>query len=189
MRDTTVARNYAETLFELAEGSDAVEEYGELVEAVRRLLDEVPRFRLFLETPKVEAGEKKELLRAVFGGRVPADFLHFLLITVDKRRQRLLREIADAYRSLLDEHLDRATVEVTLAREPDEALREELTERLSSLLGKTAMTRFRVRPGILGGVIVRTGDQIFDGSLRRQMKRLRGRLLEAEIPADVDTDA
>lgn len=182
MRDGTIARSYAETLFELAERHDALERYGEGIGVVGALLEENPEFRLFLETPRVDASAKKDVLRKAFGEALPRPLLNFLLVTVDKRRQRLLGTIAREYRALLDEHEGRAHVEVTLAREMDEATLDTLAERLSTVLGVHAIPHVKVRPEILGGVVIRAGDTIYDGSLRRRLETLRRRLLATELP-------
>jgi F-type H+-transporting ATPase subunit delta len=110
MRDETVARSYADTLFDLAGRHEGLEVFAAGIETVARLLDEDPRFRLFLETPRIADADKKAVVRRVFGDVLPKQLLHFLLITIDKRRQRLLRTIAREYAMLLDEHLGRAHV-------------------------------------------------------------------------------
>ena len=182
MRDETVARNYAEALFELAERHEGVEAYGTGVEIVARLIDENDDFRRFLETPRIAVAQKKAVVRRVFGETLPAKLVTFLLITLDKRRQRLLRVIAREYRSLMDQHFNRIHVEVTLARKLDGDSMEEMEKRLTTALGKTAIPHVRVKPGILGGAIVRTGDTIYDGSLRRRLEGMRRRLLKADLP-------
>lgn len=183
MRTLTIARSYAATLFALGCKHDAVEAFGGALEDFVRLLDEVPQLGPFLETPRIGVAEKKRVLREALEGKVPKLFLNFLLITVDKRRQGLLREVAAAYRQLLDEHLGRERVQVVVARPVDEAWKEEVVRRLSRLRGKTVIPDVRVRPQILGGIIVRAGDRILDGSLRRQLEELRRRLIRAPIPA------
>ena len=182
MRDETIARNYAEALFELAELHEGVEAYGAGVEVVARLIDENDDFRRFLETPRIALAEKKEVVRSVLGDKLPAKLVNFVLITLDKRRQRLLRAIAREYMGLMDQHFNRVHVEVTLARQFDEKSMKEMEKRLTSALGKTAIPHVRVKPGILGGAIFRTGDTIYDGSLRRRLDSMRRRLLKADIP-------
>lgn len=184
MRDETVARNYADTLFELARRHEGLEPFAEGIETVARLLDEDPRFRLFLETPRIADADKKKVVRRVFGDVLPKQLLHFLLITIDKRRQRLLRTIAREYAALLDEHEGRAHVEVTLARPMEEATRTLLAERLTAMLGKKAIPHIRVKPEIVGGVVVRTGDTIYDGSIRRRLEGMRRQLMNAQLPAE-----
>ena len=182
MRDETVARNYAEALFELAERHEGVEVYGDGIEMVAVLIDENDDFRRFLDTPRVALAEKKAVVRRTFGETFPAKLVNFLLITLDKRRQRLLRVIAREYKGLMDEHFNRVHVEVTLARKFDDEALEELEQRLTVALGKTAIPHVRVKPGILGGAILRTGDTIYDGSLRRRLDGMRRRLLKADLP-------
>lgn len=183
MRDETVARNYAETLFSLAERHEGLEVFGEAVEEVARLLEEDPKFRLFLETPRISDADKKEVVRHAFEGRVPENLVRFLLITIDKRRQRLLRKIASEYHTLLDEHFGREHVEVTVARPLDDDTLKTISERLSRVLGKEAVPHVRTKPAILGGVVIRTGDTIYDGSVRRRLESMRRRLKRTRLPA------
>ena len=182
MRDETIARNYAEALFELAEHHEGVEVYGTGVETVARLIDENDDFRRFLETPRIAVAQKKAVVRRVFSETLPAKLVNFLLITLDKRRQRLLRVIAREYKGLMDQHFNRVHVEVTLARQFDEQSMEDMQKRLTAALGKTAIPHVRIKPGILGGAIFRTGDTIYDGSLRRRLDGMRRRLLKADLP-------
>ncbi len=182
MRDETIARNYAEALFELAGRHEGVEAYGTCVETVARLIDENDDFRRFLETPRIAVAQKKAVIRRVFGETLPAKLVNFFLITLDKRRLRLLRVIAREYMSLMDQHFNRIHVEVTLARKFDDGSVQEMEKRLTAALGKTALPHVRVKPGILGGAIFRTGDTIYDGSLRRRLEGMRRRLLKADLP-------
>ena len=73
---------------------------------------------------------------------MPPLFLDFLMVVVDKRRQRLLQAIVTDYHALLDERLGRLHVQVTLAREPDEQMEREIANRLGSILGRTVIRIF-----------------------------------------------
>ena len=185
MRDETVARNYAETLFALATRSDALEQYGQAIETVARMLEENPKARLFLETPRIADEVKKDVVRRVLGDAMPKHVVNFVLVTIDKRRQRLLRGIAQQYHAILDAHMGREHVQVTVARPVDEATRKVITEKLSAVLGKEAIPHVRVQPEIVGGIVVRTGDTIYDGSVRRRLDIMRRHLLQAKLPAGV----
>lgn len=181
MRDETVARNYAETLFALAERHEGLEAFGAGMDLVAGLIDQDPGFRLFLETPRIAAEDKKAVIRKAFGGALPKQLVNFLLVTIDKRRQRLLRDIARGFRALVDEHEGRVHVEVTVARSLDDDTSRHVAERLSAMLGATAIPHVRVRPEILGGIIVRTGDTIYDGSVRKRLDGMRRQLLKAQL--------
>lgn len=182
MRDETVARSYAETLFALAQRHEGLDAFGRGMDVVSSLLDQNADFRLFLETPRIDASEKKAVVRKVFADVLPEQLVNFLLVTIDKRRQRLLRDIAGQYGALVDEHEGRAHVAVTVARALDDETLRLLAERLSGFLGVTAIPHVRVDEDILGGVIVRTGDTIYDGSVRRQLDGMRRQLLRAQLP-------
>jgi len=178
----TIARNYAATLFELAQRHEGLEVFAEGLDTVVGLLDQNPSFRVFLGTPRIADQDKKAVLGKVLEGRVPKGLLNFLLVTVDKRRQRLLGSIAEEFHALLDTHMGRTHVSVTLAREPQVGLMEELSKKLSTLLGKDVIPHLRVKPEILGGVHLRSGDTVYDGTLRRRIKQLRRQLMSAELP-------
>ena len=189
MRDETVAKNYAETLFELARRNDGVESYGQAIATIAGVIDDDPKFRMFLETPRIEDDDKKVVVRRAFGEALPKHVVNFVLVTIDKRRQRLLRRISREYDLLLDEHLGREHVEVTVARQVDDATTQLISERLSSALGTRVIPHVRVKPEILGGLVVRTGDTIYDGSIRRRLDGMRRRLLGARLPAAVGAPA
>ncbi len=183
MRDETVARNYAETLFELASRNESIQEYGDALEMVAGFLEDDSRFRTFVETPRIDDETKKDVIRKAFHDKAPKQVINFVLITIDKRRQALLREISAEYLLLLDHHLGREHVEVTVARPLDDTTANVVSKRLSKMLGKQAIPHIRVKPEILGGIVVRTGDTIYDGSVRRRLEDLRRRLLTARIPS------
>ena len=184
MRDETVARNYAETLFQLALRNNALQGYGDAVEMVAKLIEEDSKFRLFIETPRIDDADKKNVIKKAFEASLPKHVVNFVLITIDKRRQRLLRSISQQYQVLFDAHIGREHVQVKVARPADDATREVIAEKLSVALGKEVIPNFRVDAGILGGLVVRTGDTIYDGSIRRRLEGLRRRLLAADLPTD-----
>lgn len=181
MQEITVARNYAEALFDLALADGEPELYCEALNQFAGVMESEKDFQLFLETPLLEPGVKKEVIGGVFKGRIPDRVLHFLYVLIDKRRARVLREIAGELTALVDEHYGRLMVDITTASEPDESLRAELSERLGSLLEREVIPRYRINPRIIGGLIVRVGDRIMDGSVRHRLQMLRRNLLRAEL--------
>jgi F-type H+-transporting ATPase subunit delta len=183
VRDETVARNYAETLFELGLKQSAVSEFESGIQAVAQLIAEDPQVREFVETPRISSAAKKKALGEVLEGRVSKILVNFVKVVIDKRRHRLFGAIASEFQSLVDEHAGRTHVEITVARPLPQSELEEVAAGLSKALGKTVIPHLQVRPGILGGIVVRTGDSIFDGSVRRQIENLRRTLLAAELPA------
>jgi len=183
VRDTTIARSYAEALFELGEKHDRHEGFASGLQTVDALLDSDPRVALFLETPKIEASVKKGAMRDALGDRIDPLLMNFVQVVIDKRRQRLLQGIARAYRVLLDEKLGRMNVDVTLAHQPDAAALRDIADQLSRVLDAKVIPHVRVDDSILGGIVVRYQDRVIDGSLRRRLNALRGRLLQTKTVA------
>jgi F-type H+-transporting ATPase subunit delta len=178
----TIARNYAAVLFELALRHDGQESFAQGMDTVLALLEQNPAFKLFLETPRIAEKEKQAVLEKVFRGVLPDPLLSFLKVTIQKRRQRLLRLMGEEFHLLLDEHLGRVHVVVTVARDLDAPTVDELAEKLSTLLGRKAIPHVRVKPQILGGIHLKMGDTVFDGTLRRRIRQLRRQLVNAPLP-------
>lgn len=185
MGPTIIARNYAETLLTLAQrhgGDAAIDEYGRALQEVADLIRGDPRVSRFLSTPRIDAGTRKRAIREALQGRVPESFLHFVLVVVEKRRQMLLPQINTEFQALVDELRGRVRAEIVIAREPGEAFRQEIVADLEQRLSASVVAQFRVDPSILGGAVIRVGDQILDGSVRRKMTSLRRRLLQSRLP-------
>ena len=172
----TIARNYAEVLFELGEQSGRTAEYAELIAAVGAAVAMSPEVQTVLISPRVPKAAKSRLLASALRD-TPKEFVRFLQAVVARGRQGLLEEIAREYSELVDVKLNRVRAAVTLAREPDDALRTEIARALTEALGKEVIPAFVTDPGILGGTIVRVGERIYDGSVRRRMARLKRALL------------
>jgi F-type H+-transporting ATPase subunit delta len=177
MNDTTIGRNYAETLLTLAKREGQEEEWGALIESLAVVMAEDRTFNAFLGSPRIPASQKIEILEKALGKRVPHLFLRFLETVIMKRRQMVIPEIASEYRALIDEAEDRVHASVTVAREPAEPERDALARQLSRLFGKRVVPHITLNPSILGGVIVKVGDTVMDGSVRRRLATLRARML------------
>lgn len=185
MHPSIVARNYAETLLALAErngGLAVAEEYLAALEEVTALIEREPRIRSFVLTPRVDTESRKNALRAALSGRVPELFLRFLLVVVDKRRQSLIPQIAVAFRETVDRLMGRVRVDVTVAQQPDAAEQALIRGTLERKLGLAVLPRFTVDPELIGGIVVRLGDQVLDGSVRRGMQEMRRNMLRAPLP-------
>ena len=179
MRATTIARNYAEALLALADKAGSRAAWGSLIREVADAMTRDEKLRRFLESPRVSEDEKSRILGKAFQDRMPRLFVRYLQTLVAKRRQMLIPQIADEYFALLDEVEGRTHATVTVARPIGDAERDGLAAQLSKVVGKTVVPHVTVNPAILGGVVVRIGDTVMDGSVRSRLARLRGRMLAA----------
>jgi F-type H+-transporting ATPase subunit delta len=179
MRETTIARNYAEALLELARKANDLRGWGEMIDSVANGIESDRRLRVFLESPRVSAQQKSEIFQKAYGSVMPRNFVRFLQALVHNRRQMLIPEIAHEYSDLVDQVEGRVHASVTVAREADDNDRLVITQQLSRALGKDVVPHFHVNAAILGGVVVRVGDTVLDGSVRRRLATLRSRMLGA----------
>ncbi len=177
MRDTTIARNYAEALLALARKAGDLQAWGRLIDDVAAAMERDDRLRRFLEAPQISADQKNAVLAKAYEDRAPRLFLRYLQRLVMNRRQMLIPEIANEYRDLVDEVEGRVHAQVTLAKPVDEAEQDAIGRHLSRTMGKPVVPQVRVNPNIMGGIIVRIGDRVMDGSVRRRLGILRSRML------------
>lgn len=177
MREPTIAKNYAEALLELARKANDLRGWGEMIDGVANAVESDRRLRVFLESPRVSIKQKSEIFQKAWGNTMPKNFVRFLQALVRNRRQMLIPEIAHEYLDLVDQVEGRVHASVTVAREANDADRKVIAEQLSRALGKDVVPHFVVNEAILGGVIVRVGDTVLDGSVRRRLTTLRAKML------------
>jgi F-type H+-transporting ATPase subunit delta len=177
LRDPTIARNYAQALFAAAKRGDEAERFAEALEALAGALAADDRVRQAFDSPRVPKATKIALVQRALAGRAPETFVRFAVAVVRRGRHALLGAISHEYQQLVDVKFNRVHAGVTLARPADADLQEEIRRRLSAALGKEVVPHFHEDPALLGGVLVRVGDRIMDGSLRRRLKQLRRQML------------
>lgn len=177
MREPTIARNYAETLLELANRDGDLRGWGDMIDQIAGAMQSDRRLRVFLESPRVSAQKKNEIIQTAFGPQLPKLFVRFLVALVNNRRQMLIPTIAAEYHDLVDRVEGRVHASVTVAYKAGDSDRELIAGRLSKVLGKEVVPHFQVNPAILGGVVVRVGDTVLDGSVRRRLATLRNKML------------
>ncbi|HWZ58264.1 MAG TPA: ATP synthase F1 subunit delta, partial [Gemmatimonadaceae bacterium] len=124
----------------------------------------------------VSATEKNAVLAKAFQDRLPRLLVRFLQLLVANRRQMLIPEIAREYMALLDQVEGRVHADVTVARPVSGDGERALAAQLTRAIGKTVVPHITVDPSILGGIVVRYGDTLMDGSVRRRLATLRQRL-------------
>lgn len=177
MRDTTIARSYAETLLALAGKARDLRGWGTMLTDVARAMETDPTLRLFLESPRVPAQTKMDVLGKAFQDRMPRLMVRYLQALVKNRRQMLIPEIATEYLDLVDAVEGRMHARVTVAMEQSDAETKALTTHLSRLFNKQVVPHLTVDPAIMGGVIVHVGDTVLDGSVRKRLATLKRRML------------
>jgi F-type H+-transporting ATPase subunit delta len=176
-RGSAAAERYARALFSLARDQDRVDAVGQELATLVAAMREVPAFRDVLLRPLHPAKERRAALHAV-GARLGFSPLlqNFGAFLIDQRRTRDLEAIADCYQRLAEEAAGRVRGEVVSAAPLEGAQLDRLRAALARRTGRSVDLEVRVDPALLGGVVARVGDLVFDGSLRTQLAQLRASL-------------
>ena len=177
MRDTTIARSYAETFLVLAGKAGNLRGWGAMLTDVARAMEANATLRLFLESPRVPAQTKMDVLGKALQDRMPRLMVRFLQALVRNRRQMLIPEIATEYLDLVDASEGRMHARVTVAMDQSEDETNAIATQLSRMFDKDVIPHITVDPAIMGGIIVHVGDTVLDGSVRKRLASLRRRML------------
>lgn len=173
MSEQTVSRRYAHALYEEADRRGCVDAVDEDVDMLRQSLAKTHEFARLMESPAIPQDKKQDVLRALLKERVEPLTLRFLVLLVEKDRETQLGTILKTYQDLRDEQ--RGIVEVR-ARVPaalSDEERSKLVERLRAMTGKNIRLEVEEEPGLIGGLVVRIGDRVYDGSVRQKLDNLR----------------
>jgi F-type H+-transporting ATPase subunit delta len=175
VRAARIARVYADALLGVA-GTDAQALGDELDALITGVLDKHPTVAAFLTSPAVTRRRREPVLEKALDGVSPT-LKKFLGVLNRNNRLDLLREVAAAYRDLLDKRSGRVRVTVRSAVPLADAQRDDLRKSLAGSLKKDPVLVEKVDPDLLGGMVVQVGDKVYDSSVRSKLTALRSQLL------------
>lgn len=175
-----VVEPYAEALMSVAQSQNLVEEFGEEIHSLLALLEESPELKGFLENPILKAEDKKVVLSQILGEQANPYFRNFLMLLVDRRRIVFIEAIAQKYLERLRQLNNTVLAFVTSAVEMKEAQCQAVSDKVKQITGARAVElKASVDPDLIGGVIIKVGSQVFDASLRGQLRRISLNLIGA----------
>jgi F-type H+-transporting ATPase subunit delta len=176
-----LARRYAEAMVDAAQkegqADPALEELAELESDV---LARFPVFAQVLASDRVPAAEKDRILTDVFEGRASGLVLRFLRVLNRHGRLGLLGPIIREARAIWDRRNRRIPVSVRSAVALDDSQIKALHDRLQGLVAGTPILTATIDPGLIGGLVVQVGDQLYDASVKNRLAQLRHRLIEGK---------
>lgn len=176
MSDVLIARRYAKALKEEADGLGIIEQVDDDVALIRESLNASRELLQFFQSPVISREKKASVVSELFGERVEKTTLHFLLLMVEKRREYALLEVVSAYMALRDEQRGVVNVSVRAARAMGEEEEKELIATIEGMIQKSVRLGSSVDASLMGGLVVRIGDTVYDGSFSNQLQSLRERL-------------
>lgn len=181
MKNLRAARRYAVALLEVAEERHALESVAKDMETVGEALRMSRELRVLVRSPIITSLRKVAIFKELFSTRVGAETMQFLELLIRKQRDALLPELVDEFLALRDERLKIVNVDVSAAVEIADAQQKDLQGVLERHTGKHVRLRITHDPGIVGGLVVKIGDTILDGSVRHQLEQLHRRFVEGVV--------
>ena len=167
-----IATVYARALFEAAEDEDKLDEIREQLGEFADALDEDRRLQVFFFSPYFSTQEKVDGLRRAVDGAEPI-FLNFLELLLENHRMPVIFRIRREYETHWEDLNKLLPVEVTSAVELDESTVKGIGARIEEQTGRKVELTSSVQPDILGGIVVRVGNQVLDASIRNRLETLR----------------
>ncbi|MBX3028695.1 MAG: ATP synthase F1 subunit delta [Chloroflexi bacterium] len=176
----STARRYAEAATQIADRDGTLGDWVAAVERASERLSAADLMRV-LSDPAIPFADRRRVAEQVLGDTVTGGPRNLVLLLVRRGRIELLPQVAAELRRLHDQRAGIATAVVTSAAPltPEEAA--AVSQRLSEMTGDTVQLELQVDPSLLGGVQVRIGDRLIDGSVRGRLERLRSRLAAGAI--------
>lgn len=166
-----VRQVYSEVLFELAVESEVVDIVTHDLKSVIDVLEREPEFSALMTSQTVRGQEKSEAIKRVFQGSIHDLTLHFLSILAKRDRMDVLISVSDSFESLIDERSKRYNIKVILAKKPDTEEYDELKKKISEVINGQVNLAVEVDPSIIGGIIIKDGDEVIDNSIKNRLKR------------------
>ncbi|MCR8632320.1 MULTISPECIES: F0F1 ATP synthase subunit delta [Paenibacillus] len=179
-QDTVVAKRYARALFELAQEQNKIAAVEEELKAVVSVMQDNTDFEKLIKHPGLGAESKTALLKNVFESQLSEITFNTLLLLVEKGREDLLEALVNYYVTIASDALGQAQATVYTPVELSEADLSHISATFSNLTGKQIRVVSVLDKSLLGGIKVRIGDRLYDGSLSGKLERLEKTLNQTQ---------
>jgi len=170
------ARRYAQAAFEVAVDKHDVKGWLADLNTLEAILTDAD-VALALENPRLDTGKRVGLALSLLPNAFNQERANFLKLLVLGARTNLIGEIKAAFQGLVDEAEGRVELQLTVPNDLSSSDQQAITQELSDKMGRAVKVNVTVDPAIIGGAIIRHGDHVVDGSVRRRLAEMREELL------------
>jgi len=177
MSSVITSRRYASALLSAAEEGNFLQQIVEELQVIKVVLEHSRDLVQALRSPLVKGDKKIHILEDIFKDSIGEKLFIFLKLVARKKRAGLLPEIIDEFQVILDEKRGIINVDITSAVKLSDEQSSELVHRLEVYTGKKIRAKMAQNEALIGGVSVKIGDTIFDGSISHQLLRFREALV------------
>lgn len=175
-----LARGYAQALFQIARAEGALEQVEDELFRFARLLENENRLREALSDISLPPEHRAKMVEELLGKKASPHTVNIISFLVQQGRARDLPKIIDSLVQLAAEERERAVAEVRTAVPLDEEDRKKLIEAITKATGKHVDLKVIIDPDVIGGLLVRVDDQVFDGTVKRRLQLAKERIGRVE---------
>lgn len=175
-----VDRRYAEALVEISIQKNKIQSYQEELKGIVSIYNSQLDLKLLFINPQVKTEVKKEIAEKLFGNQIDSDLLNFLKLLFDRGRIKFLPSIADEFNKLADKHKNVLSMTIIASAPLDEKQINSIKEKYRKLYNATSVNASNeIDTSLLGGVKVRIGDKVIDGTVKGRLEALRQVLVDS----------
>ncbi|MBS1271296.1 MAG: ATP synthase subunit delta [Candidatus Marinimicrobia bacterium] len=176
MQHDPAAERYVEALFDVAEEHDELDAVASDLQDFVDLLEETGQLRLFLRSFRVPASDKVKVFRDVFEGKMNQHLLNTIALMLQHQRAESIEEVADLFAERVKAHRNIVTVQANTGTRMSENMRGQVKTSLEEALEKTVELVESVDESLQGGLRLRIGNTVYDGTIAHQLEKLREQL-------------
>ena len=168
-----VSKTYSEALFEVALEENKVDLFLNEINFVTENFKMHPEFFDLFKTPLVRGDEKKQIIEEVFGDKLSKEMNNFLKIIIDKRRGHFIEQIKWEYEKIVNNHKGIVSATAITAVPLSDKDKTILQNKLSTVTGKTVKLSNKIDKNVIGGILVKIGDKVIDGTIKSRLEELK----------------
>lgn len=173
-------RRYALALYEVAESRGKVKEYLDDLHSIVNLMNQDSEFLQILKHPQLSTSKKKEIITQLFKSKIDDELLSFLLVLIEKDRILLLEGKVKEFEKIYLEKNNTVIAEVKSVIPLDDEDRQNLTTKLENLYSKKIILKDEIDKSIIGGVYVKVGNDVIDGTVKSKLNEMKKLMLKRE---------
>lgn len=174
-----VAKRYAQALFDVAKSRSHIDDVEDDLTAIVSVFENEDYFSL-LQRRHMKNEDKQRLVDA-FSETVTAESSNLLKVLIDQSREKELKDVVNAYITMANEARGIAEATVTTAEPLNQDETAQLARQFGKALNKTLRMQTRVDANVVGGVVLRIGNRVYDGSITGKLARFKQRLTDSKV--------
>jgi len=179
MSEAVIAKRYARALLNIASEKKLYDPFAQDLSLLNATFELNPDFEVLLSHPRIALDAKKDMLKQAFSGKLSEDVLSLILLLVESNRENIIPDLVKEYIAMANDaqNIVDATVYSTFSL--SEAELSKLSAEFGKTIGKTIRLKAVLDPSIVGGLLIRIGDRLYDGSVRGKLSRFRQTLVHS----------